>query len=100
MESIVYAVDWNQVRENVIGGAAWFGGIGGSEVIEQLRRPTALVCSSRGGNTIALSGGRRKRDDLLLDHIRTSVAKGGSVLVPVDSSARVLEIAWLLEHRA
>jgi cleavage and polyadenylation specificity factor subunit 2 len=97
MESIVYAVDWNQVRENVIGGAAWFGGIGGSEVIEQLRRPTALVCSSRGGNTVALSGGRKKRDDLLLDHIRTSVAKGGSVLVPVDSSARVLEIAWLLE---
>ena len=97
MESIVYAVDWNQVRENVIGGAAWFGGIGGSEVIEQLRRPTALVCSSRGGDKVALSGGRRKRDDLLLDHIRSSVAKGGSVLVPVDSSARVLEIAWLLE---
>jgi cleavage and polyadenylation specificity factor subunit 2 len=97
MESIVYAVDWNQVRENVIGGAAWFGGIGGSEVIEQLRRPTALVCSSKGGDKVALSGGRRKRDDLLLDHIRSSVAKGGSVLVPVDSSARVLEIAWLLE---
>jgi cleavage and polyadenylation specificity factor subunit 2 len=97
MESIVYAVDWNQVRENVIGGAAWFGGIGGSEVIEQLRRPTALVCSSKGGDTVALSGGRKKRDDLLLDHIRSSVAKGGSVLVPVDSSARVLEIAWLLE---
>ena len=97
MESIVYAVDWNQVRENVIGGAAWFGGIGGSEVIEQLRRPTALVCSSKGGDKVALSGGRRKRDDLLLDHIRSSVAKGGSVLIPVDSSARVLEIAWLLE---
>jgi len=97
MESIVYAVDWNQVRENVIGGAAWFGGIGGSEVIEQLRRPTALVCSSKGGDKVALSGGRKKRDDLLLDHIRSSVAKGGSVLIPVDSSARVLEIAWLLE---
>ena len=97
MESIVYAVDWNQVRENVIGGAAWFGGIGGSEVIEQLRRPTALISSSKGGDKVALSGGRRKRDDLLLDHIRSSVAKGGSVLIPVDSSARVLEIAWLLE---
>lgn len=97
MESIVYAVDWNQVRENVIGGAAWFGGIGGSEVIEQLRRPTALVCSSKGGDTVALSGGRKKRDDLLLDHIRSSIAKGGTVLIPTDSSARVLEIAWLLE---
>jgi hypothetical protein len=32
MESIVYAVDWNQARENVIAGAAWFGGVGGAEV--------------------------------------------------------------------
>ena len=97
-ESIVYAVDWNQTRENVISGAAWFGGIGGSEVVEQLRRPTALVCSSRGGNRVALPGGRRKRDDLLLDNVRSCLARGGTVLIPSDSSARVLEIAWLLEH--
>jgi hypothetical protein len=39
MESIVYAVDWNLVRENVLSGAAWLGGAGagGGEVIEQLR---------------------------------------------------------------
>jgi len=97
MESIVYAVDWSQVRENVIGGAAWFGGIGGSEVIEQLRRPTALICSSKGGDKVALQGGRKKRDELLMDNIRSSLAKGGSVLIPTDSSARVLELAWLLE---
>ena len=46
MESIVYAVDWNQARENVIAGAAWFGGVGGAEVIEQLRKPTALVAAA------------------------------------------------------
>ena len=97
MESIVYAVDWSQVRENVVGGAAWFGGIGGSEVIDQLRKPTALVCSSKGGDKVALSGGRKKRDDLLLDNIRSSLSKGGTVLIPTDSSARVLELAWLLE---
>ena len=98
MESIVYAVDWNQARENVVGGAAWFGGIGGAEVIEQLRRPTALVCSSKGGDKIALGGGRKKRDDLLIDHIRSSLAKGGTVLIPSDSSARVLELAYTLER--
>ncbi|KEF61092.1 uncharacterized protein A1O9_02657 [Exophiala aquamarina CBS 119918] len=97
MESIVYAVDWNQARENVIAGAAWFGGVGGAEVLEQLRKPTALVCSSVGATRVALSGGRKARDDALLGHIRSSVSKNGTVLIPTDSSARVLELAWILE---
>ncbi|KAL8950033.1 MAG: hypothetical protein Q9222_003912 [Ikaeria aurantiellina] len=99
MESIVYAVDWNQVRENVFSGAAWLDASGGgAEVIEQLRKPTALICSSRGAEKNALTGGRRKRDDLLLDTIRATIAKGGTVLIPTDTSARVLELAYLLEH--
>ncbi|KAI1431899.1 beta-lactamase-like protein [Xylaria sp. CBS 124048] len=100
LESIVYAVDWNQARENVYAGAAWLGGAagGGAEVIEQLRKPTALVCSSRGGEKPSLSGGRSKRDEQLLDKVRSCVAKGGTVLIPTDSSARVLELAYLLEH--
>ena len=71
MESIVYAVDWNHARENVLAGAAWLGGAGGggAEVIEQLRKPTALICSTRGAERVALPGGRTKRDELLLDMI-------------------------------
>lgn len=100
MESIVYAMDWNQARENVVAGAAWFGGAGasGAQVIEQLRKPTALICSTKGGDKFAPSGGRKKRDDLLLDMIRSSLAKGGTVLIPTDTSARVLELAYALEH--
>ncbi|KAJ8124641.1 hypothetical protein O1611_g8999 [Lasiodiplodia mahajangana] len=100
LESIVYAVDWNQGRENVYAGAAWLGGAGGggAEVIEQLRKPTALVCSSRGGEKPSFSGGRSKRDEQLVDKVRSCVAKGGTVLIPTDSSARVLELAYLLEH--
>lgn len=100
MESVVYAVDWNQVRENVFAGAAWLGGAGGggAEVIEQLRKPTALVCSARGAEKNTLIGGRKKRDDMLLDLIRSATAKGGTVLIPTDSSARVLELAYILEH--
>lgn len=95
MESIVYAVDWNQARENVFAGAAWLGGgHGGAEVIEQLRKPTALVCSSRTPTPLA----RGKRDEQFLENIRACVSKGGTVLVPVDSSARVLELSYLLEH--
>ncbi|KAF4126121.1 cleavage and polyadenylation specificity factor subunit 2 [Geosmithia morbida] len=100
LESIVYAVDWNQARENVFAGAAWLGGAGGggADVIEALRKPTALICSSRGGDRNAPAGGRAKRDEHLLDLIRPCVARGGTVLIPVDSSARVLEMAYLLEH--
>lgn len=100
LESIVYAVDWNQARENVFAGAAWLGGAGGggAEVIEQLRKPTALICSSRGAEKNALPGGRVKRDEQLLDMIKQCATRGGTVLIPVDSSARVLELAYLLEH--
>ncbi|KLJ08512.1 hypothetical protein EMPG_16055 [Blastomyces silverae] len=100
MESIIYAVDWNQARENVIAGAAWFGGSGasGTEVVEQLRKPTAFICSTRGGDKLTLSGGRKRRDDLLLDMIRSSFSKGGTVLIPTDTSARALELAYVLEH--
>ncbi|KAK5995511.1 putative cleavage and polyadenylation specificity factor subunit 2-like protein [Cladobotryum mycophilum] len=100
LESIVYAVDWNQARENVFAGAAWLGGAGGggAEVIEQLRKPTALICSSRGADKTAQVGGRAKRDEQLLDMIRACVTRGGTVLIPVDSSARVLEMSYLLEH--
>lgn len=100
MESIVYAVDWSQIRENVFSGAAWLDGSGGggAEVIEQLRKPTALICSSKGAERSPLAGGRKKRDDLLLDMVRTVVDKGGTVLIPTDSSARVLELAYILEH--
>ena len=68
-------------------------------MIEQLRKPTALICSSRGSERIALPGGRAKRDELLLDMIKSATSKGGTVLIPTDSSARVLELAYLLEHQ-
>ena len=97
MESVVYAVDWNLTRENVISGASWLDG-GGSEVIEQLRKPTALICSSHGiiSNPQAIS--RLRRDEMLVDMIRSCLNKKGIVLIPSDSSARVLELAWLLEN--
>ncbi|KAL2268358.1 hypothetical protein VTJ83DRAFT_3204 [Remersonia thermophila] len=95
LESIVYAVDWNQGRENVFAGAAWLGGGGGAEVIEQLRKPTALVCSSR---TPEATLPRARRDEQLLESIKLCIARGGTVLIPVDSSARVLELAYLVEH--
>jgi cleavage and polyadenylation specificity factor subunit 2 len=99
MESVVYAVDWNQAREHVLSGAAWLGGpgTGGSEVLEQLRRPTALICSSKGSGKHTNTKGNQ-RDEALLSAIRDTIAKGGSVLIPSDSSARILELSYLLEE--
>lgn len=95
LESIVYATDWNLARENLLSGAAWLGS--GSEIIDPLRRPTALVCSSRGvQKTEGLP--RRKRDEALISSIRETIAQGGKVLIPTDSSARVLELAFILNH--
>jgi len=95
LESIVYAADWNQGRENLLSGASWLSG--GSEIIEPLRRPTALICSSKGvekSNPLS----RKKRDDTLISLIRETIAQGGKVLIPTDSSARVLELAFLLNQ--
>ena len=99
IESVVYAVDWNQVRENIIGGAAWLDtSTGGAEVIEQLRKPTALICSTKGCEKPLMTGGRLKRDEQLVDMVYSSISKGGTVLIPSDSSARILELAYLLEN--
>lgn len=99
-ESVIYAVDWNQTRENLLTGAAWLsGGAGaGAEVIEQLRQPTTLVCSSKGAESVSIEGGWKNRDNILLSHIRATVCEGGSVLIPCDNNARVLELAFLLER--
>lgn len=95
LESIVYAADWNLGRENFLPGAAWLGSADGGEVLEPLHRPTALVCSSRGvERPEALP--RKDRDSRIISLIRETVAQGGMVLIPTDSSARVLELAFLL----
>jgi cleavage and polyadenylation specificity factor subunit 2 len=98
LESIVYAADWNQTRENLSPGAAWLSSsTGGAEIIEPLRQPTALICSSRGiekSNSLS----RKKRDETLVTLVRDTISQGGKVLIPADSSARVLEIAFLLNQ--
>jgi len=95
LESIVHAVDWHHGKEHVFKGAAWLGQhAGGAEVIEQLQKPTALICSSR----TAQQGAIKTRDERLLDMIKSAASKGGIVLIPTDTSGRVLELAYLLEH--
>lgn len=97
-ESIVYAVDWNHSRENCLRGAAFLSG-GGGVPVETLGRPTALVCSAKNSEVVNIAGGRKKRDEMLLESIKkTALERGGTVLIPTDSVGRVLELVYLLEH--
>lgn len=97
-ESIVYAVDWNHSRENCLRAAAFLSG-GGGVPIETLGRPTALVCSAKNSEVVNIAGGRKKRDEMLLESIKkTALERGGTVLIPTDSVGRVLELVYLLEH--
>jgi len=46
-----------------------------------------------------MAGGRKKRDEMLLDAIKkTALENNGTVLIPTDSVGRVLELVYLLEH--
>ncbi|KAF3360761.1 hypothetical protein VdG1_01074 [Verticillium dahliae VDG1] len=67
---------------------------------EEITRYFSLIqpLNSRGADRNAPSGGRRKRDEQLIDMIKLCVSRGGTVLIPADSSGRVLELAYLLEH--
>ncbi|KAF2772465.1 hypothetical protein EJ03DRAFT_266480 [Teratosphaeria nubilosa] len=95
MESIVYAADFNQGRESLLPGTSIL--LGGSDINEPLRRPTALVCSSKGVERSPVLRGA-SRDEALFSVIRDTISQGGKVLIPTDSSGRVLELAFNLNQ--
>ncbi|KAJ6255990.1 hypothetical protein Dda_9284 [Drechslerella dactyloides] len=95
-ENILYAVSWNHSRDAHLSSAAFLPGPTG--VSEEFINPTALICSPHNSLPGSISTPRKKRDELLLTAIRKAAFAGGTVLIPTDSSARILEIAYLLEH--
>ncbi|EWC46685.1 hypothetical protein DRE_04172 [Drechslerella stenobrocha 248] len=95
-ENILYAVSWNHSRDAHLSSAAFLPGPTG--VSEEFLNPTAIICSPHNSLPGAIATPRRRRDELLLTAIRKAAFAGGTVLIPTDSSARILEIAYLLEH--
>lgn len=93
-ENIVVAIDWNHSRDRHLSGAALLRPDGNAN--EALLRPTALICSARNASTTLPVS--RKRDEALLESIHRTLEEGGTVLLPCDASARVLELAHLLEQ--
>ncbi|KAF3903674.1 hypothetical protein AA313_de0207701 [Arthrobotrys entomopaga] len=95
-ENILYAVSWNHLRDAHLSSASFLPGPTG--VSEEFLNPTAFICSPHNSLPGALSTPRKRRDDLLLSAVRKAAFSGGTVLIPTDSSARILELAYLLEH--
>ncbi|KAJ3333899.1 cleavage and polyadenylation specificity factor subunit 2, partial [Blyttiomyces sp. JEL0837] len=90
-DDVVYAVDYNHGKERHLGGALILADV--------LARPSLLITDAYNAQYHAMSGlpGRKYRDSSLLETIVATIQSGGSVLIPVESATRCLELTYLLE---
>ncbi|KAH9844105.1 beta-lactamase-like protein [Rhodofomes roseus] len=95
--TILYAVDMNHMRERHLDGTVLVRqASAGGGVFETLARPDLLITDAeRAGVTTAR---RKDRDAALLDCIDSTLTSRNSLLMPCDSSTRVLELLVLLDQ--
>jgi cleavage and polyadenylation specificity factor subunit 2 len=87
-EEIVYAVDYNHAQDRHLDGT----------VLVDLPRPNILITDAYTALDKPLLGGKKAREGALLERVRHSVEQGGNVLLPVDSTGRVLELLIVLDE--
>ncbi|KIJ56611.1 hypothetical protein M422DRAFT_22765 [Sphaerobolus stellatus SS14] len=94
--TILYAVDLNHMRERHLDGTVILrhtsGDIG---IFEPLARPDLLITDAE--RALVMSSRRKDRDAFFLDVI-TSTLRSNSLLIPCDSSTRILELLVLLDQ--
>ncbi|EGF79032.1 hypothetical protein BATDEDRAFT_12823 [Batrachochytrium dendrobatidis JAM81] len=89
-EEIVYAVDYNHRKERHLNGTVLLS-------TDTLIRPTLLITDAF--NTLMPDPAPRKqRDAALIESIATVLSEHGNVLIPSDSSTRVLELLYMLDQ--
>lgn len=91
IDTILYAVDWNHARDGHLNGA--FLELNGL-VSEQLTKPGLMITSSSVSSGTSLKTSRME----FLQCIETTVANGGSVLIPSSIGSRVLELCLFLDY--
>ncbi|KAI8925034.1 beta-lactamase-like protein, partial [Entophlyctis helioformis] len=90
-EEIVYAVDYNHRKERHLNGAV----LGRPD--STLSRPSLLITDAL--NILEPDPlPRQKRDVALIDSITGVLKNQGNVLIPTDSSTRVLELLYMLDQ--
>ncbi|PKI82866.1 hypothetical protein MVES1_003682 [Malassezia vespertilionis] len=100
MGTVVLALDWNHNRERHLDGTALLPSLTTQDAAHStagsVGRADVLVTDIERG---LLTNSRRKdRDAALLDRIHHTLVNGHSVLIPVDSAARLLELLVLLDQ--
>ncbi|EIW82350.1 hypothetical protein CONPUDRAFT_54247 [Coniophora puteana RWD-64-598 SS2] len=93
--TILYAVNINHMRERHLDGTILVRSAGGG-VFEQLARPDLLITDADRANVV--TSRRKDRDAALMDCISATLSSRSSLLLPCDSSTRVLELLVLLDQ--
>ncbi|WFD00072.1 hypothetical protein MYAM1_002818 [Malassezia yamatoensis] len=98
--TVVMALDWNHSRERHLDRTALLPSppTPFQEVrkVDSVGRADVLITDIERGSLV--NSGRKDRDASLLDRIHQTLTGGHSVLIPVDSAARLLELLVLLDQ--
>ncbi|KAJ1724832.1 hypothetical protein LPJ53_000968 [Coemansia erecta] len=99
-EVVLYAMDFNLVKEGHLNGCSLLesnlGQADPGKVNPRLMRPSLLITDAY--NAMYKLPTRKKRVEYFLESVGHAIEHGNNVLIPVDSSARVLEIAYILNE--
>ncbi|KIL70193.1 hypothetical protein M378DRAFT_96579 [Amanita muscaria Koide BX008] len=93
--TILYAVNLNHMRERHLDGTVLIRQSAGG-VFEPLARPDLLITDADRASVITAR--RKDRDASLIDTITATLTSRCSLLMPCDSSTRVLELLVLLDQ--
>ncbi|KAL4401214.1 mRNA polyadenylation protein [Malassezia pachydermatis] len=94
--TLVMALDWNHHRERHLDGTALVSVGAAAPLAHTVGRPDVFITGvERGQRTNAR---RKDRDAALLEQVHRTLTGGHSVLIPVDSAARMLEVLVLLDQ--
>ncbi|KAK3819700.1 MAG: beta-lactamase-like protein [Benniella sp.] len=93
-ESILYAVDYNHRKDKHLDGTVLLQPDGNAP--QEFQRPSLMITDAFNAQQL-LQPSRPARDRALLESTMATLHAGGSVLLPTDSSTRVLELAYMLD---
>lgn len=93
-DDIIYAVDYNHRKDRHLNGTSLHQN---GAVHQELYRPTVLITDAY--NSLVVHPPRKQRDSALTSTIVETLNESGSVLLPADSSTRVLELVYMLEQQ-
>ncbi|KIM46373.1 hypothetical protein M413DRAFT_17042 [Hebeloma cylindrosporum] len=93
--TIVYAVNMNHMRERHLDGTVLIRQAAGG-IFEPLARPDLFITDA--DRSPVITSRRKDRDAALIDTITSTLSSRSSLLLPCDSSTRILELLVLLDQ--